>query len=105
MSGNVSEIPAFTERVLFVDQPGYLTTPHPSFPARTRLARALIRGEPGDPGDRGEIDRLARPVYLISTAPERLAALERLHGPARFTAAPARVFVLTTGGALPGSAR
>ncbi len=94
MSGNVSELPAFTGRVLFIDHPSYLTRPHASFADRTRVARALVHGEALSAGDREAIGRLARPAYLVSFAPDRQAALHRRHGAPLFTAGPVSVFLL-----------
>ena len=38
MSGNVSELPAFTARTLFTDTPNYLTTPNRDSAFRAQLA-------------------------------------------------------------------
>jgi hypothetical protein len=87
MATNVSELPAFTGRALFVDQPSTLTTPNAAFAERTRLAAALAAGVPLDADGRAALARLARPVFLVSHAgdDEHLAArLASHYGPPRF---------------------
>ena len=89
MATNVSELPAFTGRALYVDQPSYLTTPYAAFAERTRLAAALTAGQPLDDAGRAAFLHLARPVYLLSHAgdDEFLAArLTSHYGPPRFAA-------------------
>lgn len=89
MATNVSELPAFTGRALYVDQPSYLTTPYAAFAERTRLAAALTAGQPLDDAGRAALLQLARPVYLLSHAgdDEFLAArLTSHYGPPRFAA-------------------
>jgi hypothetical protein len=97
MATNVSELPAFTGRALYVDQPSYLTTPHASFAERTRRAAALTAGEPLAGADRAALAQLARPVYLLSHAgdDEHLAAqLTSHYGPPRFATGWVAVYAL-----------
>jgi len=97
MATNVSELPAFTGRALYVDQPSYLTTPHAGFAERTRRAAALTAGVPLADSDRDAFARLARPVYLLSHAgdDEHLAArLTSHYGPPRFAAGFVAVYAL-----------
>ena len=89
MATNVSELPAFTGRALFVDQASYLTTPHAAFEDRRRIAADLTAGFALAAPDAAAIRALARPVYVISHAgdDEHLAErLTRLYGPPRFAA-------------------
>ena len=67
MAGNVSELPAFTGRALWVDHPSYLTVGFPDFGARTVIARKLLAGEPLSPAEYGKIRALDRPLYLLRT--------------------------------------
>ncbi|HEY8122874.1 MAG TPA: hypothetical protein VII78_16245 [Myxococcota bacterium] len=97
MATNVSELPAFTGRALYVDQPSYLTTPHAAFAQRTRLAAALTAGEPLQETGRAALASLGRPVYLLSHAgdDEHLAAQFTSHyGPPRFAAGFVAVYAL-----------
>jgi hypothetical protein len=97
MATNVSELPAFTGRALYVDQPSYLTTPNAGFADRTLRAAALTAGEPLADADRSALARLARPVYLLSHAgdDEHLAArLTSHYGPPRFAAGFVAVYSL-----------
>jgi len=87
MSGNVAELPAFTGRALFVDQPSYLTTPHPDFDRRTALATRLAEDIPPTPADAAYLQALERPIYLLShraDQSERLSRLTQLYGPPLF---------------------
>jgi hypothetical protein len=92
MSGNASEIPAFTGRVLFVDEPNYLTRPNPEFTDRIRLARALIKGEAASPSDRQQLHKLGRPLYVVSADPANRPALEARYGNAVFASGFVTVF-------------
>ncbi len=97
MATNVSELPAFTGRALYVDQPSYLTTPHASFRERTLRAAAITSGAVPSQTDRAAFAGLARPVYLLSHAgdDERLAdQLTRSYGPPRFAAGFVAVYAL-----------
>jgi Uncharacterized membrane protein (DUF2298) len=68
MSGNVSELPAFTSRTLFTDAPSYLTTPNRDAASRDRLARAATGGERLSPDQRRYLAGLRRPVYVLTYA-------------------------------------
>jgi hypothetical protein len=97
MATNVSELPAFTGRALYVDQPSTLTTPCAGFGERTLRAAALTAGEPLAQSDRAALAQLARPVYLLSHAgdDEHLAArLTSHYGPPRFAAGFVAVYAL-----------
>lgn len=96
MATNVSELPAFTGRALFVDQPSRWT-PLPDSIARVRLAADLTAGEPLDAVGLATLCALSRPVYLVSHAgdDEHLAErLTRRYGPPRFAAGFVGVYVL-----------
>jgi hypothetical protein len=80
---NVSDLPALTDRVLWVDQPMYLTRAHRGFKRRAELAARLLAGAPATASDRRELARLGRPIYLVSfksAEGERLHRLEGLYG-------------------------
>ncbi len=88
MSGNVSELPAFTARTLFVDHPSYLTTPYPDRDRRVAIARSLIAGAVPGSEDQAYLWRVRRsgnpgggrprPLYLVSHAADRPGVLARL---------------------------
>jgi hypothetical protein len=87
MSGNVAELPAFTGRTLFVDQPSYLTTPHKDFNRRLDLATRLVAGTAMDRTDTQYLAALNRPVHLISYRADQAEladSLTRLYGPPLF---------------------
>jgi hypothetical protein len=97
MATSASELPAFTGRALYVDQPSDLTTPYAGFGERTLRAAALTAGEPLAQSDRVALAQLARPVYLLSHAgdDEHLAArLTSHYGPPRFAAGFVAVYAL-----------
>jgi hypothetical protein len=97
MATNVSELPAFTGRALFVDQPSYLTTPHAAFETRRRIAAELTAGTSLAQEDSAPIRALARPVYLLSHAgdDEHLARkLTRSYGPPLFASGFVAVYAL-----------
>lgn len=87
MSGNVSELPAFTGRTLFTDQPSYLTTPYRDAALRASLAGRLVEGEPASPDERDYLERLGRPLFVITWHADRPELTDRLasrYGPALF---------------------
>ena len=80
MSGNVSELPAFTGRTLFIDQPSYLTTVYADATMRAALAGRLLEGAEASGEERGYLERLKRPLYIISYQPEQVANLTARYG-------------------------
>jgi len=80
MSGNVSELPAFTGRAIFTDQPSYMTTPYPDADKRTAISGKLVRGEELSVDEAGYVRGLGRPVYVITWHADDSALLERLKG-------------------------
>ena len=72
MSGNVSEIPAFTGRSLFVDRLSYLTQPHRDRELRENIARRLLTNQPLERGGAAYWREVAmrRPVFVVSVTPE-----------------------------------
>lgn len=89
MATNVSELPAFTGRALFVDQPSSLAASYATFEERRELAAALAAGDAPSAAEHASLAWLARPVYLVSHAAddEHLAArLEQLWGAPLFVA-------------------
>jgi hypothetical protein len=84
MSGNVSELPAFTGRTLFVDLPGYMTDAHPEAQYRRDLATALVSGIRLTEEGTAYLRRLNRPLYVVTYHAENstlLDALQRRYGP------------------------
>jgi hypothetical protein len=84
MSGNVSELPAFTGRTLFTDTPNYLTTPNADAPLRSQLAVQAAAGRPLTTAQREYVLRFGRPVYIVSYRDEGVPALTELYGPPAF---------------------
>jgi len=80
MSGNVSELPAFTGRAIFTDQPSYMTTPYPDADRRTTISGKLVRGEELTVDEAGYVRGLGRPVYVITWHADDSGLLERLKG-------------------------
>jgi hypothetical protein len=100
MSGNVSEIPAFTGRVLFVDQISYLTAPFRDRERRENMARQLLRGDAIGAADQTYLNEFRRPMFLVSVTPEdpgRGKALAARFGPPIFAKDFVAVFALTRG--------
>ena len=87
MSGNVSELPAFTARTLFVDLPGYMTDGHPEAADRRALAKAMLAGAALTDEQTAFLGRLNRPMFLVThhaDASESLERLERRYGAPAF---------------------
>jgi hypothetical protein len=80
MSGNVSELPAFTGRAIFIDQPSYMTTPYPDADRRTAISGKLVRGEELTADEAGYLRGLGRPAYVITWHAEDPGLFERLNG-------------------------
>jgi hypothetical protein len=68
MSGNVSEIPAFTSRALLVDHLTYMTAPYPDREQRTDIARDAVTGRPLTQVQRDHLDTLDRPLFVVTFA-------------------------------------
>jgi hypothetical protein len=77
MSGNASELPAFTGRTLFTDQPSYLT-PFADAGYRLQLATRATHGEQLSAADRAYLERFARTVFLVSHHADRADLRARL---------------------------
>lgn len=96
--GNVLEFPALTGRSLFVAQAeSYMVAPYTDADRRHGIAVRLLSGDPLDPADRTYVDRLSRPVYLVSReadVADRMARLQDLFGPPRFRSGPVAAFAL-----------
>jgi hypothetical protein len=78
MAGNVSEIPAFTHRALFVDQPTYMTSPYPDLARRIALASAVTAGTPLTAEQLGYLRELGRPAYILTLHADRADLFARL---------------------------
>jgi Uncharacterized membrane protein (DUF2298) len=97
MSGNVSELPAFTSRTLFTDQTNYLTMPYKDGGFRAVIANDVVNGRPLTPPQLSYVRRLGRPFYLITYHAEREDLLGRLiqqHGKPLFHQSFVAVFEL-----------
>ncbi len=97
MSGNVSELPAFTSRSLFVDGESYLTTPYADTSARTQIAKRLLNGDVLGDDDDDYLRKLNRPLYLVTYHADRLTSTDPLvvqHGGAVFQKEFVAVFAL-----------
>lgn len=80
MSGNVSELPAFTARTLFTDQASYLTTVYQDATMRAALSGRLLEGEAVSADERRYLERLNRPLYIVSYQPEQAVRLGARYG-------------------------
>lgn len=84
MSGNVSDLPAFTGRTLFIDQPSYLTTVYPDATMRSALSGRLIEGEAATAEEQSYLNRLGRPLYIVSYRADQAAKLAARYGAPAF---------------------
>ncbi len=78
MSGNVSELPAFTNRTLFRDKDTYLTTPYKDSQLRVEIAKRLTRGIALSETQTQYLMNLGRPLYLLSYDARKTEVLEHL---------------------------
>ena len=92
MSGNASELPAMTARMLFTDLPNYLTTPNRDAALRAQLAGDATRGRELTQAQRDYLARLARPIYVVAYQSANLDRLAALYGAAVFQNSAAAVF-------------
>ena len=87
MSGNVSELPAFTARTLFTDTPNYLTIPNKDAAFRAQLASQATAGEALSIDRQNYLLRFDRPVYVVTYhagSPEFVERLSGLYGAPAF---------------------
>jgi len=93
MSGDVSELPAFTGRTQFTDAPNLtgghadLASPYADSALRRQLALAASRGEALSPAQRQYLVHFGRPIYLVTYHGGRkdlIEGLESVYGPAMF---------------------
>ena len=75
MSGNASELPAFTARTLFTDLPNYLTTPNRDAAFRGQVASDLTAGRLLDAREHEYLQRFTRPLYVVTYRGGDLAGL------------------------------
>jgi hypothetical protein len=95
MSGNVSELPAFTARTLFTDTPSYLTTPNRDAVFRAELAIKAAAAQGLTAGQRAYLARFRRPVYVLTYhagEAESMRQLAAIYGPPVFQSGIAAVF-------------
>jgi hypothetical protein len=76
----VAELPAYTGRALFIDQPSYMTTPYRDAKRRAAIAAAAAEGQALGAEDRRYLERLHRPLYLVTYRADRGGVLDRLSG-------------------------
>jgi hypothetical protein len=99
MSGNVSELPAFTSRTLFTDLPNYLTQPNKDSAFRAQLACRVARGAPLTLEQQHYLSRFGRPVYLLTyraDEPDVISRLTQDYGEPLFSEGRVRVFQFDT---------
>lgn len=98
LSGNVAELPAFTRRTMFVDEPTYMTRPHADFERRFNLASRLVAGDSLTTEDMRYLAALQRPIYLLIAREGQAAAVDRAgHGAAVFRDGPTALFMIAGG--------
>jgi hypothetical protein len=78
MSGNVSELPAFTGRALFVDTESYLTLPYRDYGLRKKIAEEAVDGQSLTESEIQYLHLLRRPSYIVTYRGEDLALMQRL---------------------------
>jgi len=78
MSGNVSELPSFTERALLIDGYSYLTAPYEDYGLRKRIAEQAVAGQTLTSSQRDYLRQLQRPYYVVTYHAEEPALLQRL---------------------------
>ncbi len=71
MSGNVSELPAFTHRAVFVDHRSYMTAPYRDGPLRMALATQATSGQPLGSEQLAYLRDLRRPLYIVTFHADR----------------------------------
>jgi hypothetical protein len=87
MSGNVSELPAFTSRTLFTDLPNYLTSPNRDAGYRRELASRATHAMALTASEQQYLRRLGRPVYIVASEDnvrEVTSRMTALYGPPFF---------------------
>jgi Uncharacterized membrane protein (DUF2298) len=100
MSGNVSELPAFTGRTLFIDHESYLTAPYRDAPLRAEMASRIANGDALTQSQVNYLERLRRRLFLVSFHADRgdlIGQLIKEHGAPVFRQDFVAVFELLTG--------
>lgn len=98
LTGNVSELPAFSGRVMFIGSSGYMTDPYPDAERRRRIAIDLVSAQPLNAEDSEFLQSLGRPVLIVletASSHEIQNALTDLYGPAEFSAETVAAFFWT----------
>lgn len=80
MSGNVSELPAFTARTLFVDHPSYLTVRYKDEALRKEIAHTAVNGDVLTRAQESYLSALHRPLYIVTYRAQEKELLRRLQG-------------------------
>lgn len=95
LTGNVSELPAFTRRVMFVGSGGYMTDPYSDAGRRRSISVNLVSANPLTKDDDEFLTNLGRPVYVVlenGVTDERLRVLAARYGAPAFHTGTAAVF-------------
>ncbi len=86
VQGNVPELPAMTNRVLFVGAAGYMTDPYPDAERRRAIAIKLVGGQALVSSEEAYLSALRDVVYVVKYQVEEkeTVQLQLLYGPALF---------------------
>lgn len=101
MSGNVSEIPAFTGRALLVDHLTYMTEAYPDREIRSDIAQLVASGHPLTAQQHSYLNKLQRPLYVVTFVADEEHVVSRLterYGPPLFQQAFVAAFALDLSG-------
>jgi len=80
MSGNVSEMPAFTGRALLVDHLTYMTEAYSDRQLRSDIARLAASGHALTADQLSYLKRLQRPLYVVTFVADEGHVVDRLTG-------------------------
>jgi hypothetical protein len=80
MSGNVSEMPALTDRALFVDHLTYMTASYRDRDLRTTIATEVARGAALTPEARTYLRAFRRPFYVVVFNADDADGIARIEG-------------------------
>jgi hypothetical protein len=75
---NVSDLPTFTRRAVYVDRRFCMTSPYADFGTRILLSKKIARGTPLSVTEAERIAELGRPVFLVSFRADDVKLLLRL---------------------------
>jgi hypothetical protein len=78
MSGNVSELPAFTARSLFVDSRTYLTDPYEDRMLREHIAHLATNGQALSKEEIRYLSKQNRPLFVITFHADEVSLFNKL---------------------------